>query len=113
MGNRPRWMAGGLLLISLALLLCTSMNFIFPPPNLSETHFGGNSTSQGNAVAAKMICKNNNTYDTISTNNSTVPLHNLLVTNCQEDSSHRKWAFAAWVLIYSLLGMYLLYQHAL
>ena len=105
MGNRPRWMASGLLLISLALLMCSGMNFIFPPPTLPESQLEANSSLRGNNDTSKMICKT--TYDhhsLISPNTSAMLPLDTVLSNCPEDSTRRKWAFAAWVLIYSLLG---------
>ena len=105
MGNRPRWMASGLLLISLALLMCSGMNFIFPPPALPKSQFEANSIQLlDNHTTTKMICKTTRDYDSLISTNNSARLSSNLLSHCQENSTRLKWAFAAWVFIYSLLG---------
>lgn len=94
-GNRPRWMALGLLLIALSLVLTFLMDLIFPPPELEAYQVFGSLNSLENG-ANKMICKLNDGNES--------SLVNASHTACTIDPIRRNWAFAAWVLIYSILG---------
>ncbi len=96
-GNRPRWMALGLLLIALSLVLTFLMDLIFPPPELEANQVFGSLNSLQNG-AKKMICKLNDGNDSSLVNASHT------ITACTIDPIRRNWAFAAWVLIYSILG---------
>ena len=97
-------MAGGLLLIAVSLVLCFMMDLVFPPPELEAHQIVGSLNSLENN-AKKMICILSN-ESSISNNES---LFNNASSNlkspCTIDPVRRNWAFVAWVLIYSIMGI--------
>lgn len=98
-GNRPRWMALGLILIAVSLVLCFIMNLVFPAPELEAHQVFGSSNSLRN-TADRMLCKLSANASSSVLSNSSHSAKSL----CTIDTDRRNWAFAAWVLIYSILG---------
>ena len=98
-GNRPRWMAFGLVTIAVGMLLAFSMVWIFPPPQPLqsyeelEPHTSERNTSGG---TDQFLCR-----DYMAPTSADQAL---IDNNCTTTSTRRRWAFAAWILIYSLLG---------
>ena len=99
-GNRPRWMGIGMLIIAAGLLLGFSMNWIFPPPPLDAFELQGY-VSDNATITDRLVC-HQIPADAPSTHLAASS------SNCTINSSQRRWAFAAWVLVYSLLGKFTL-----
>ncbi len=79
-GNRPRWMAIGLLLISLSLVLSFAMSFLFPVEQTSDKNVDHS------------LCRSNS-IDGDESDEA-----------CVINVVQRKWAFAAWLVIYTVMG---------
>ena len=105
-GNRPRWMAIGLLLIASALLLCYPMNMVFPARRLADYNVAGFLNGK-EITASKAVCQQapNSAHDpadgTLEGHLNASLLHQ---HDCTIDVVRRRWAFAAWVVIYSIMG---------
>lgn len=98
-GNKPRWMAAGLLLIALSLVLCFVMNIIFPPPELEAHQIFGALENNSD----RMVCTLSNGSG--NSNESSLQSASLRSKSlCTIDPVRRNWAFAAWVFIYSIMG---------
>ena len=102
-GNRPRWMALGLFLIVVALILAFFMDFIFPPPQLADYNTLGfvNAKEIG---ASKALCKQ---ASVAGESPGAAHLNASSLDDghrCTIDVVKRRYAFASWVFIYTLMG---------
>ena len=96
-GNRPRWMGFGMLIIALSAVSAFSTYWIFPSPPLAASEQLGHTSYANSSVTDHLLCSE------YSQDGPTAES-----ANTRKDgsisSSQRRWAFVAWVLIYSLLG---------
>ena len=90
-GNRPRWMGFGLMLIATGLFFGFFMNWIFQPPALNTS-----GTSQTHNNSPELLCRRS--LNTPSAKSMTSG------ERCTIDIVKRRWAFTAWVFMFSLLG---------
>jgi len=91
-GNRPRWMGFGLMLIATGLFFGFFMNWIFQPPALNTS-----GTSQTHNNSPELLCRRS--LNTPSAKSMTSG------ERCTIDIVKRRWAFTAWVFMFSLLGI--------
>jgi hypothetical protein len=105
-GNRPRWMAIGLLLIALALLLCYPMNLVFPARRLADYNVAGFLNGK-EITASKAVCQqapSSGQHPADGSLGGHLNASLLHQHDCTIDVVRRRWAFAAWVVIYSIMG---------
>ncbi|XP_057381266.1 solute carrier organic anion transporter family member 74D-like isoform X1 [Daphnia carinata] len=94
-GNKPLWMGMGMLLIAVSLFFCFTMYLLFPPPpSLISSEINSHLSAHG-SQKAETFCRSNVTQNATAFDD----------TLCTINPVTRRWAFAAWVFIYSLMGI--------
>ena len=87
-------MGFGLFLIAGAMMLGFTMYHIFPTPSQDASEqLGYQSNNSSLMEQSELLCRRSLSTKALSSGET-----------CTIDSVKRRWAFAAWVFIYSLLG---------